>query len=74
MLNMSRLDFLTFSVCLFALTLFKMGLLKATHGWGRALPKIYRTCAVMMKHDTIIPYLKKIQKIIKSRDTRHDFC
>ena len=66
MLNMSSLGFSTFSMCLFALTLFKMGLLRATHGWGRALPKIYHTYAVMMKRDTIIPYLKKIQKILSN--------
>ena len=28
----------------------------------------------VMKRGTIIPYLRKIQKIYKSRDTSLDFC
>ena len=33
------------------------------------LPKICRTYPTMMKLGTVIPYLKKIQKIYESRDT-----
>ena len=33
------------------------------------LPKICHTYPAMMKLGTVIPYLKKIQKIYKSRDT-----
>ena len=32
------------------------------------------THPAMMKLDTVIPYLKKIQKIYKSRDTPLEFC
>ena len=38
------------------------------------LPKICHTYPTMIKLDTVIPYLKKIQKIYGSRDTRLDFC
>ena len=56
------------------LTLFRMGLFGAAHGWkGGAqkglLPKICHTCPTTMKFDTPIPYIKKIQKIYKSRNT-----
>ena len=33
------------------------------------LPKICHTCPTIMKLSTVIPYLKKIQKIYESRDT-----
>ena len=33
------------------------------------LPKICHTCPTTMKFDTPIPYIKKIQKIYKSRNT-----
>ena len=50
-----------------------MGLFEATHQWEGGqkgpLPKICHTYPTMMKPDTVIPYLKKIQKIYKSRDT-----
>ena len=54
----------------------------AAHGWGGGggqgkkapLPKICYTYPTMMKLDTAIPYLKKIQKIYESRDTHPDFC
>ena len=47
------------------------------HFWGCSrmgnkktlLPKICHTYSTMMKLGTVIPYLKKIQKICKSRDT-----
>ena len=46
-------------------------------GWGGgkkvSLPKIYHTYPTMMKLGTLIPYLKKIQKIYKSRDTALEF-
>ena len=48
-----------------------MGLFEAAHGWGsqRApLPKICHTCPTIMKPGTVIPYLRKIKKIHKSRD------
>ena len=42
-------------------------------GWGGGkkapLPKICHTYPTMMKLGTVIPYLKKIQKIYESRDT-----
>ena len=47
-------------------------------GGGRAkrppFPKICRTHPAVMKLGTVIPYLKKIQKIYESRDTSPDFC
>ena len=60
------------------LTLFRMGIFGAAHGWGgqkgRPLPKICHTYPIMMKLGTVIPYLKKIQKIYQSRDTHPEFC
>ena len=35
--------------------------------------KVCQTCT-MIKPGTVIPYLKKIQKIYESRDTSLDFC
>ena len=56
-----------------SLTLFRMGTFGAVHGWGGGkkahLPKICHTYPAMMKLCTVIPYLKKIQKIYESRDT-----
>ena len=37
-------------------------------------PKICHTYLNMMEPYTLIPYLKKIQKILKSRDTSLEFC
>ena len=55
-----------------------MGIFGADQGWrgGKKapLPKICHTYPTMMKLDTIIPYLKKIQKIYESRDTPPEFC
>ena len=56
-------------------------LFRAAHGWGWGgggdkkppLPKICRTHPAMMKLGTLISYLKKIQKIYKSRDTPLEF-
>ena len=43
-----------------------------THGWGKEgkgqkgpLPKICHTHPILMKPDTVIPYLKEIQKTCK---------
>ena len=57
------------------LTLFRMGLLGAAHGWGQkgSLPKTCDTYATMTKLGTVIPYLQKIEKIYKSCDTTSEF-
>ena len=61
-----------------ALTLFRMGFFGAAHGWGGGflppLPKIHHTYPTMMKLGTVIPYLRKIQKMYKSCDTFLEFC
>ena len=63
-----------------ALTLLRIGFFGAGHGWGGGggkkapLPKICHTYPTMMKLGTVIPYLKKIQKIYESRDTPLEFC
>ena len=63
---------------LLLLTLFRMGFLRAAHGWGRGflgpLPKIRHTCPTIMKLGTVIPYLSKIQKMYKSHDTSLEVC
>ena len=55
-----------------------MGFFGAAHGWGRPfwtpLPKICHTYPTIMKLGTVIPYLRKIQKMYKSRDTSLEFC
>ena len=63
------------------LTLFRMGFFGAAHGFGwrggggfNFLPKIGHTYPTMIKLGTVVPYLKKIQKIYKSRDTSLEFC
>ena len=48
------------------LTLFRVDLYGAAHGWWvkrLPLPKMSHTYLAMMKLGTVIPYLKKIQKI-----------
>ena len=53
-----------------------MGLFGAAHGWGAKNPaslKICHTYPAIMKLGTVIPCLKKIQKIYKSRDTHPEF-
>ena len=56
-----------------------MGIFEAAHGWGERggkkapLPKNCHTYPTMMKLGTVIPNLKKIQKIYESRDTHPDF-
>ena len=57
------------------LDLFRMGLFGAAHGWGGEgpLPKICQTYPTIMKLGTLIPYLKKMQKMYKSYDTHLEF-
>ena len=42
-------------------------------GKKTSLPKICYKYPTMMKLGTVIPYLKKIQKTYKSRDTAYEF-
>ena len=60
------------------LTLFRMTLSGAAHGWGRAkrlpISKISHTYPIFIKLATVIPYLKKIQKPHKSRDKSLYIC
>ena len=64
----------------FLLTLFRMGFFGAAHGMGGVgakrppLSKRYNPYPTLMKLGTVIPYLKKIQKIHKSSDTPLVFC
>ena len=55
------------------LTLFRMGLFGAAHGWewakGPSLPIICHTYPTIMKLGAVIPYLENINKIYQSRDT-----
>ena len=58
-----------------------MGIFGAAHGLrgGGAskrppLPKICHRYPTMTKLGTIIPYLKKIQKLYESRDTPSEYC
>ena len=56
------------------LTLFRMGFFGTAHGWGKRppLPIICQTYPTKMKPGTLIPYIKKIQKMYKSHDTTLD--
>ena len=57
------------------LTLFRMDIFSATHGWmGAILANICHTYPTTMKLGTVIPHLKKIQKLYESRDTPPEFC
>ena len=55
-----------------------MDLFGAAHGWEGGqkgpLPEISHTYPTVMKLGTVIPYLKKIQKIYKPRETPLAFC
>ena len=57
-----------------------MGFIGAAHGRGGGvgkkapLPKICRTYPTMIKLGTVIPYLKKFQKLYESPDTPFEFC
>ena len=66
-------------ILLKTLTLFRMGIFEAVHGSGDGckkapLSKICHTYPTMIKLGTVIPYLKKIQKMYESRDTHPEFC
>ena len=63
-------------------TLFRMVIFGAADGWRERgggvakrppLPKICHTFPTMMKLDTVIPYLKKIQETYQSRDSPPGF-
>ena len=76
MLEFFKAPFLVQHFSYYTLTLFRMGLFEAAHGWRRGggkktppLPIISYAYPTMMKVGTVIPYLKKIQKIYKSLDT-----
>ena len=62
------------------LTLLRMGLFGAAHGCvgGKKgpflLPKFCHTNPTKMKLGTVIPYLKKTQKLYESRDTLLELC
>ena len=58
-----------------------MGFFRAAYGLGGGrvvflapLPKIRQTYPTMMKLGTVIPCLRKIQKMYKSRDAFLEFC
>ena len=51
-----------------------MDFLGAAHGWGGGGGGIRFTYPIIMKLGTVIPYLRKIQKMYKSRDTSLEFC
>ena len=59
---------------------FRMGFFGAAHGWGGGeelfapLSKICHTYPTMTELGTVIPYLRKIQKMFKLRDTFLDSC
>ena len=61
-----------------SLILFRVDLFGAAHGWVGAkktlLPNICYTYLTMMKLSTVIPYLTKIQKNYKLRDTPLEYC
>ena len=48
--------------------------LPAVGGGKGPLPNICHTYPIMMKLGTVLPYLKKIQKIYQSCDTPSEFC
>ena len=62
------------------LTLFRMGIFGADHRWWEEKGPVihilhwWKTYPTMMELGTVIPYLKKIQKIYESRDTPPEFC
>ena len=68
--HISPLYQLLLSVVWLGLTQFRMGFFGAAHGWGDRkvpFPKICHIYPIMMKLDTVIPYLRKIQKMYKLR-------
>ena len=60
------------------LTLFRVAHSGAAHRWGgqKCLPhlKPVTHISAMMTLDTVIPLLKKVQKIYESYDTPFGFC
>ena len=63
------------------LTLFRMGLLGAAHGWGRGggggskSPALISVTHILQWWNlAVLPWLKKIQKICESRDTPLELC
>ena len=63
-----------------SLTLFRMGFFRAAHRWGGGggafwppLTKICHRHPAMTKLGSFMPYLRKIQKMYKSRDTSYEF-
>ena len=58
-----------------SLNLFRMGLFRAADGWRRGIPftKVCHIYPTIMKLATVIPYLKKIEKIYESHDTSPKF-
>ena len=58
------------------LSLFRIDVFIPSHGWGGhqwAVTKIFHTYFTMMSIGTVILYLKKIQKIYKSREAPRQF-
>ena len=55
-----------------------MGIFEAAQRWGVAkkapLPKNCHTYPSMMKLATVIPYLRRFQKLYESRDKPLEFC
>ena len=58
-----------------------MGYFGAVYGWRRGvggckspLPKICYTYPTMITYGTVLPNLKKMQKVHESRDTPLEFC
>ena len=62
--------------CNTILILFRMAIFGAAQGWGKEspLPIIFHIHPAIMKFRTVIPYLKKIQKLYESYDTPFEFC
>ena len=78
-LKLLQYQFLFVTLCetILHLTLFKVGLLGAAHGWKAKVPhfsKISHTYPATMKLGTVIPYLRKTQKIYRSPNTPFEFC
>ena len=62
---------------MFPLTLYKISLFGAAHGWWdkkAPLPKSCQTHTTVMKLGTVILYVKNIQRSYISRDTPLEFC
>ena len=62
------------------LTLFRMGFFGAADKWEQGMAKnpiLHKICQpypTMVKLDTLIPYLRRIQKLYESRDIPLGFC